>query len=203
MAFTVRFSDGFGRPNGDLNGSTLDLAGGGTGAHTWTTKSGAWSVVSGRGGATGSGDQGLVVDSAMDAAAQRVSARIYGNDCGLVARFGADGRFYIVYRNTSNLLRLFYREGGSFYVIGPLGTTTVNDGDIVSIECVGSVLRSLINGVEETTGIDANLFSGKPGLYGGGTAAGLVDDFVYETDEGSSSTVPSIFMTHHITQGMA
>lgn len=188
MAFATRSSDSFNRTDGALGGSTLDNAAGGTeGSNTWTVIGGTWAVVSNQGQHSGTADTEMIVQSTSDVADQRVTITIpvAGNDHsqGPIARYASAGNYYLAHIEPGGAVQLFKRVGGSFTQLGSNGTSIVS-GDELSVQCVGTAISLLINGVVDIGPItDSAHSTGKPGIYRG-DATRLFDDFLYEVDVG-------------------
>ena len=104
---------------------------------------------------------------------------------GVVARCSTDtdaNRDYYAYwiKDTgasSKTTELFKVVNGTTTVLDTRSTTWAN-GDTVEIECEGTTIRGLKNGVEVVSVTDSELSAGKPGIAIGGTSSGpFLDDW--------------------------
>lgn len=185
MAFTTLCTDSFNRANGNLNGSTLDNANGGSESDTWTSNNGStWGVSSNQAVCTnGAGGSTTTVSSTAATAEQRVSIIELGNgDCGPVARWNTgagQGGFYLYYAGNATLYRA--DPTASYTALGSGGGP--GPGDTMSVECDATTgISALKNGsLVAGPATDATYATGVPGMYGGGANASTYDDFKYET----------------------
>src|SRR5688572_1261717 len=205
MAFATKSSDSFNRANATLHGSTLDNAAGGSeSGNTWTVVAGTWDVVSNQGQHSGTDDTVMVVSSTGAVADQRVTFTYLSttsNATGAIARWaaggGGNGNFYLAYVDSGNVVQLYkYTHGSGFTQLGSNGGTP-NNGDEISVECVGTSISALINGVATVGPItDSAHATGKPGMYRGeGTK--VFEDFLYETDEGGGGGTWGMLLGGH------
>lgn len=159
--------DSFNRANGALAGSTCS-----DGINTWAVTGGAWAIVSNavtwsHGAAA---DFVAYVDSLSAIATQYVSARVWGEDIGVVARWsntGGLGTFYLAYVATmGGPVTLYKRVGGSFFSLGSGGTCAT--GDLLGLVCIDDAIAATVNGAVVVTATDAAITDGTAGLYAGG-----------------------------------
>lgn len=85
------------------------------------------------------------------------------NSMGVFARGALDNGKYYLLRSNGTSWDLFRQVGGTFTNIGSYAATFVN-GDVARIECDGSTIKALINGVERISVTDTGIATG---LYGG------------------------------------
>lgn len=180
MALTLLHQDDFNRADAGLNGATMS-----DGSGTWADVSGAGSgtaVVSNQAQmGTSSGSPNflcLVVDSAMPIGTtdQRSEQATHGTDGGPACRVTDKDNCYFAYRG-GTFVNIYKVTAGTVSQISGSGVVVVANGDVVGLEAIGTTIRALVNGVEVASATDSDHAAGRCGLYGGGSAAHLLDDF--------------------------
>lgn len=166
-AASTAFTDDFNRANGGLETST-----------DWTE------VIAGAGsadivanaleiGGAGFGEYLTLCEQALanDQYAQiQVAALPTGgyNETAIGARLTDNGNGswdgYVFRLRSTGLVDLVRIDAGAKTDL-PATTLTVNDGDVLRLECQGTTLRGLVNGIEQATTTDNGHGTGRAGIY--------------------------------------
>lgn len=188
MSFAVVSSDGFSGTSADINGRTMDAAGGGS-ANTWSLDaidSGGVSV--GSGVCAFNGNNAQAHDSTATAAADmRVSCKLTGASAhgGVLARWNGTGDYYLGLCTMPDG-KIFSRVSGSYSLLGTGGSFATND--VIGLTVVGTALSLQKNGTDVITGItDSSFATGYAGIFGYDTET--ADDWLYEVDAGGGGGV--------------
>lgn len=180
MPLTPLLSDSFNRDDGDLDGSTLDNAGGGSGTHTWDALSGTWDILTNRARCASGGDNVCIVSTMANTADMRVSAVSRGDGASLTARVTDATDGYIAFRFATGVVACYEANGT------PLGGTApgaIADGDTLALECIGDQITVKVNGSTVLGPFTNSTYTtGKAGLRNPNTLAGISDDFLVETE---------------------
>lgn len=180
MPLTALLSDSFDRSDRNLDGDTLDNAGGGSGTHTWSALSGSWDILTLRARCASGGDNAIIVGTMASTADQRVSIVSRAAGSSLVARATDATDGYIAFRFGNDAYAV-YRADGT-----PLGGTSSGvaaNGDLMALECIGDQITFKVNGSTVLGPFtDSTYTSGKAGLWNPSGSPGICDDFLVETD---------------------
>lgn len=82
---------------------------------------------------------------------------------GILARADVTATNYYLLRNNGSSWNLFTNLAGTFTSIGSYSAAAVN-GDVMRIQCIGTTIKAIINGVERISVTDASITTG---LYAG------------------------------------
>lgn len=119
----------------------------------------------------------------------KIIANPSGNDGGPVARALTSAvTYYVCCINNADAValggsqhfELFQVVAGVFTLIGSTVSVVVNANDVIRVEVQGTTIRGLLNGVQLTSGTNATLAAGNPGMEWWETAAAsntTVDSF--------------------------
>ena len=181
--WTLAHADNFDTVNADIAGRAL------------TTGGQTWAALAGNTGAISSGDTNLAKNvgattnhyhvSGMTALATvKVEFKRKGLQTGVIWRVADNGNYYMVYTaGAPEKIQFFKRVAGTFTLL-TLGTTTIADNDIITVESVGSTHDFAINGTPEfSTSDSAHSAAGTAGLYADG-ANQYMDEFKVYSDGG-------------------
>jgi hypothetical protein len=81
---------------------------------------------------------------------------------------------------------LYKQVAGGFTQLGTSTSVTISANDVIRVECNGTTIRGLVNGVAKITQTDSSLASGNPGLYVGSGSTSTWDNFA----AGTSAAAP-------------
>lgn len=171
-------SDTFNRANSQLSGSTLDNGFGGSESDTWTAfddnspdPASLWNIVNNQVVATTSGDVSVAEVVRIGGVSDvTVSADIFTDSTGVIARASGGGAFEVgtfyvaVWDATTQHAQLYKRVGGTFTKLGSDGITFTT-GNTLTLNCKGTAITVLVNGVQTISATDSDISSGSVGMY--------------------------------------
>jgi hypothetical protein len=159
-AASVAASDAFGRADSALSVGTADVGG------TWSALTGVWGISSGKAySVSGPLDEALVLTS--PSADVLVTADVTigaGGESGVIARCVNITNYYLVVTTTAGVVNLYKQVAGAYTLLaGPTAAGVFTTGSSLGIQCSGTTISALVNGVVVGTATDSTF-----------TAAGFV-----------------------------
>ena len=193
MTLQVQTSDNFTGTRADLNGTSLDLGGGGSAA-TWNADAGGLSVGSGVVTA-GGGAYVAIVSGPSAVAAQRATLKfVSGVNEGVIVRAQDKANFMLLYADGAGDVKAYKCVSGGFTALtASLGTAAANDVFAFDVDAAGNY-AAYQNGSSVGTFSDATYATGVMGFRLFSSA--VADNFLAQipasaSGGGSSSFEPS------------
>lgn len=196
-------ADNFNRANASLNGSTAS-----DGVHVWTTRIGAWNVVSNQADpdTTANGHATISPGTAEVDVAATVAAGVGPNPAGVVLRW-SDIDNYLVAEILTGSIRLRKREAGTFTNVATASITAAN-GDRIRARAVGDQVSvyHTPSGGSESLAIAAqtvafNQTAAVHGIFASSQTTFKIDDFAV-TDLAAAGSIVPLIVHHRKMQGM-
>lgn len=213
-AFTALYSDDFNHDLGNnLNGTTLNNAGGGSETVTWTTIPGATGFVvlgnpSPNADFCGASVGVAYVPGGSNPNDQSSSAVTSIADGGPMVRWSsslAAGNFYALYR-TGTVGQIYkVANGVTFTQLGSNGSATITSSDTIKLTAIGTAITAYVNGTLDISTTDSTYTAGAPGMFDGGHSCGGTHEkftnFLAESAGGGGATVPAAIFNSPIRGG--
>lgn len=170
----------------------------------WDIASNQAKVLSGSGGAlgwySGAGWTGGNDQYSEFSIQSLQSGKDFGPACRISGASVATGQAYLYDINDndaavslgSSISTALYKQttGLTFTQLGASTNITISASDIIRVECNGTTIRGLVNGVSKISQTDNGIVSGNPGLYTGSGTTSTLDDWAAGDFGGGGGSTP-------------